>query len=44
MKQLGSLLSDMQKTAREEAIKADKLCREILQVLNLTSGAKGRTR
>ena len=40
VKQLGSLLSDMQKTAREEAIKADKWRREILQVLNLTSAER----
>ena len=36
VKQLGGLLSDTQKTAREEAIKADKSRREILQVLNLS--------
>ena len=40
VKQLGGLLSDTQKTAREEAIKADKSRREILQVLNLSSAQR----
>jgi hypothetical protein len=37
VKQLESLLTDAQKKARKEAIKADKTRREVLQAVNLTS-------
>jgi Spy/CpxP family protein refolding chaperone len=40
VKQLGSLLSDTQKAAREEAIEADKSRRETLQALNLTGAQR----
>jgi Spy/CpxP family protein refolding chaperone len=40
VKQLSGLLSGTQKSEREEAIKADKSRREILQSLNLTSAQK----
>ena len=40
VKPLEGLLTDTQKKAREEAIKADKTRREVLQALNLTNAQK----
>jgi Spy/CpxP family protein refolding chaperone len=40
MQELGGILTDAQKTAREEALKAGKKHREVLEALNLTGDQK----